>query len=620
VLKQDRREFLNKLLAVAAWPSWAREAFSSTGGRPFPYLQNVCRNSASVMWTALDHTPWRLRYSADQCNYKQRSSHTVELPPNHIEKAYTLFRHKVALPDLNERSEYSYQVDVEDPSVIANESARFQTDRPGEFTFLAFGDSGTGGDNQRALAARIVSEQAALVLHTGDVGQYRGAFFEYENFYFPFYQALMRRTPFYPTPGNHDYGTNFAFALLALHDTPTGGVTPEDQGRYYSFDWSNAHFVCLDSNVPLSRAAEGRGRMLDWLEQDLAATRKFWKIVFFHHPPYATTWHVNDPQSALAREHIVPILDRHGAHLVLNGHEHNYQRTIPLRGGTSAEPSQGIVYVTTAGGGADLYGTTGAPTLAVAVSRHHYLRTAVDGAKLTVRAIDINGEEIDAFTLAPPPELDEFPVVEATALGADVAPGGLILVRGRHLAVDEGVPEEAGQLTEYAGVSVEIGRERLRLLHVSPMCVKAMLPFNLGGHTGPRVNAPNGCVETGIDIVPAAPGILYATGPCGEILSPAGAIAAGSSITIYATGLGDVTGGPPDDSAAAFRETLCEVTVLVNGSQCRTGFAMLGPKPPGVYQVPFAIPSQCGAGLYNLSLMCAGRVSNSLPVLVPADE
>jgi uncharacterized protein (TIGR03437 family) len=60
--------------------------------------------------------------------------------------------------------------------------------------------------------------------------------------------------------------------------------------------------------------------------------------------------------------------------------------------------------------------------------------------------------------------------------------------------------------------------------------------------------------------------------------------------------------------------------VLVNGSQCQTGFALLGPNPPGVYQVPFAIPSQCGAGLYNLSLMCAGRVSNSLPVLVSAGE
>lgn len=78
--------------------------------------------------------------------------------------------------------------------------------------------------------------------------------------------------------------------------------------------------------------------------------------------------------------------------------------------------------------------------------------------------------------------------------------------------------------------------------------------------------------------------------------------------------------GPPDDSTAAFRETLCEVEVLVNGSQCQAGFAVLGTNPPGVYQVPFAIPSQCGAGLHNLSLMCAGRVSNRLPVLVSAGE
>lgn len=142
----------------------------------------------------------------------------------------------------------------------------------------------------------------------------------------------------------------------------------EDFGRYYSFDWGNAHFVCPHSNVPLSSAAEERGRTPGRLEQDLAAARKFRKVVFFHHPPYTTTRQANDLQSALAREHLVPILDRHGAHLVMNGHEHSYQRTLRLRGGAATEPAKGVVYATTAGGGADLCGTTEAPTLAVAAA------------------------------------------------------------------------------------------------------------------------------------------------------------------------------------------------------------------------------------------------------------
>src|SRR5262245_39258783 len=97
----------------------------------------------------------------------------------------------------------------------------------------------------------------------------------------------------------------------------------------------------------LVEAAIDQGAMLRWLENDLAATRLFWRIVFFHHPPFAAGPNQNDAQCILARERIVPILERHGVQLVFNGHEHSYQRTEPLLAGHIVRPDQGIVYMTT---------------------------------------------------------------------------------------------------------------------------------------------------------------------------------------------------------------------------------------------------------------------------------
>jgi len=618
VLKQGRREFLKRIFTLAAVPTWARAAFRSASPTAYPYIQNVRRNSASVLWTAFDQLPWQLRYARKKGAVERRASCPSELAPNDTEKTYALYRHKVELPDLDEGAEYVYGVDATDSSAQADDGASFQTNGPGAFTFLAFGDSGTGSDYQRQLAARIVTEKAALVLHTGDVGQYRGAFYEYEDFYFSIYQDLMRRTPFYPTAGNHDYATNFAFALRAMHDVPTEGVPAEERGRYYSFDWGNAHFVCLDSNYPLSRAVEDRGRMLDWLNQDLATTNKFWKIAYFHHPPYPTSVHVNDPQCARVRQFVVPILERHGAHLVLNGHEHSYQRTLPLRAGTPAAPDKGTVYVTTAGGGSLMYPVGQAPTLAVARARHHYLRVTADGAKLTVRAIATDGEQIDTFTLAPPPALADSPLVNATTLSPDVAPGGIVLIRGRHLATDEGAPADSSPVTELCGASVEVGPDRLRLLSVSPVEIRALLPMELTGRANMKVNAPNGSVEAGFDVVPTAPGIVKVIGPSGETLSAASALPAGETVTIHATGLGGLKYVP--EGAPVYGETACPVEVLLQGSLFSAGSAIVSQDAPGVYQVPFTIPPDFETGIYSLALVSAGRMSNEVQIAVAAPE
>lgn len=123
-----------------------------------------------------------------------------------------------------------------------------------------------------------------------------------------------------PSTGNHELADDPGYAnYQAFNILPNGSGTEV----WYSFDYSNVHFVSLD-NVGWGSTAE----QLEWLERDLSATDKDWKIVMFHAPPFSSgTAHGSNSN---ARENIVPILDRYHADLVISGHNHVYERSKPI--------------------------------------------------------------------------------------------------------------------------------------------------------------------------------------------------------------------------------------------------------------------------------------------------
>ena len=262
----------------------------------------------------------------------------------------------------------------------------------------------------------------------------QGTFEQFDSAYFRYYGRLMRYTPFFPTPGNHDYLTDSAAAYLAVHSVPQETVPAADRGRYYSFDWGNAHIVSLDSNLSLERAIVEQGPMLKWLENDLQATRQFWRIVFFHHPPYAAGPNQGDPLCANARDYIAPILEKNGVQLVFNGHEHAYHRSRMLRGNAIAAPADGITYVTSGGGGASLYSVFENPLVDVSKSEHHYVRAGVRGTQLTLDAIGVDGRQIDSFTLAPPPAIAQDDNGLAISFSPAPQAGAQVHITGRALA------------------------------------------------------------------------------------------------------------------------------------------------------------------------------------------
>jgi uncharacterized protein (TIGR03437 family) len=555
-----------------------------------------------------------VRVSSDRGASAAATSSVREFTPEETGLPAAFFHHRVHLNNLSEATRYQYLVYGDGETLGPGDEPAFRTAGPGAFSFLAFGDSGTGGTAQRRLAARMLLEQVSLAVHTGDVAYMNGSFEQFLNHHFDVYRDLLQRVPLFPSLGNHEYYTADAAPYLALHETPTAGVPASDLGRYYSFDWGNVHFVALDSNRPLREAARGSGAMLRWLEDDLRATTKFWKIVYFHHPPYAWGPNSGDSLSALVREHVVPILERHGVQVVLDGHEHSYQRSLPILRGEAVPEGEGIVYLTTGGGGGGLYPVHPHPLLAAGAIQYHYLRVTVEGSRLIAVAVGPDGGELDRCVVAPVPELSAGGLVNAASFQPRLAPGALASVFGRNLAPEA---RSAGALPlpiELGGIRAFADGKPLPLWYVSPVQINAQLPFDVSGRVEVRIETPNGGVGGSAFLSVTAPGILALAHPDGRPVSEEAPAPPGAQLVLYAAGLGAVNGPIQAGQPAPFQpllRTLEPVIVNLDGAAIEPSFAGLTPGWAGLYQVNFRVPEHLGPGRYVVSLRSAGATSNA---------
>ena len=272
-------------------------------------------------------------------------------------------------------------------------------DRP--ITILAMGDSGNASDDQRAVRDRMMEvEDADVFLHLGDMAYGDGTYPEFEERVFEIYTALMARIPSWPTPGNHEYKTGFADGYIGVYYLPEQAPRPEDNEYYYSFDYGNVHFISLDSNEfrYVTTIGPDDDDMLGWLEQDLAESDADWNIAFMHHPVYSSGSHGN---TSWLQAVVVPLLEEGGVDLVLAGHDHHYERTIPILGDAPAvDDPMALTYIVAGAGGA---GVRDAPgdwwTDVVNDEIHNFLLFEIDGCTGTGTAIDVNGEAVDSFTL-----------------------------------------------------------------------------------------------------------------------------------------------------------------------------------------------------------------------------
>jgi uncharacterized protein (TIGR03437 family) len=588
-----------------------------------PYLQNEREGRVSILWSTRENLPGVVQYSSDQTYSQSATASVREFRPSLTGLSYTFYQYRADLTDLAPGAEYSYRVVVGGENLTPDAKYRFRTASPGPFSFLVLGDSGQGTPDQLAVAVRMAAEQPNLVLHVGDVAQIDGAFDEYASYYFEYYWSLMRQVPFFAVPGNHDYYPANATPYLSFQAPPLDNVPAPDAGRYYSFDRGDVHFVAIDSNL-LADATASR-RMLAWLENDLATTRATWRIPFFHHLPYPIEHHVGDPLCIAAQQQLVPIFERYGVQLVFSGHEHNYQRSKPMRRGTPVTSGTGIVYMVSGGGGGGLHPVVAKDFLVKAESVHHYLRVEADASKITIHAIGADGKEFDSFSLVQPRLAAGTPVVNAASSVPAVAAGGLISIFGAGLAAGTGQAPGPSLPLTLSGTSVTVNGEDAPLLYAISGQVNAQIPFSVRGPATLRLTTATGFAETAITVSDTAPaifpaGVWHGTGTPVTTGSP---VRPGEALVIYLTGLGQVNGGGATGQAAPFSPltpALVPVEVEIGDRSLTPFFAGLTPGFVGVYQVNVMVPADLPTQAYLLRISAKGNRSNTFSVPVQAAQ
>ena len=140
--------------------------------------------------------------------------------------------------------------------------------------------------------------------------------------------GVFDRVPLMPCVGNHEYLDMGPRLYRAFFELPRNGPTGSIPTWFITSSAATPASRCSTARWPSATRARRR-RQADWLDATLEQTKASWKFVMFHHPVYPS--HPWRDMPAL-REHWVPIFDKHHVDFVLQGHDHAYQRTYPLRG------------------------------------------------------------------------------------------------------------------------------------------------------------------------------------------------------------------------------------------------------------------------------------------------
>jgi hypothetical protein len=285
---------------------------------------------------------------------------------------------------------YAY-VPLADGAPVDGESA-FRTPAPdGPFAFLVVGDSGCGCEAQSEVAERMQSVPADFILHTGDMVYRDGAPEDYDPKLFAPYRTLLRRVVLWPALGNHDVRSAEGDAWRAAFFTPANNRAGSED--YYSFDYGAVHVVVLNSNTSTTPDSP----QYAFLEDDLESSQARWNVVAFHHSIYSSG--SRHGSNLPIRASLTPLFDRYRVDLVFMGHDHDYERTHPLRGDAVVADGEGTVYVTTGGGGADLRSVGKSPFTAYAEASYHFVRVSVNDDRLAGTMIREDGAVRDRFEL-----------------------------------------------------------------------------------------------------------------------------------------------------------------------------------------------------------------------------
>ena len=249
-------------------------------------------------------------------------------------------------------------------------------------TVIGVGDIGMCGRPEVAQVARLVSTLEGHLLLAGDIAYFQGTTAQFRDCFNPSWGQFRPR--WHPVPGNHEYESPGAAPYFEYFGEAAG---PPQRG-FYSVTLGDWLILMLNSNIPASAGSP----QWEFARQQLAAQRTPCTMAVWHHPRFTS-----GPGGANFFMHDMwALLESARAEVILNGHDHLYERFARQMPDGTADPVNGIRQFTAGTGGADLYNfVRAAGNSEERIMRHGVLRLTLRPAQVDWEFITLDGSVAD---------------------------------------------------------------------------------------------------------------------------------------------------------------------------------------------------------------------------------
>jgi len=225
------------------------------------------------------------------------------------------------------------------------------TATPAPVTALVAGDvASCASSGDEATAALLSTHTAGTIVIPGDIAYESGTSTEFNNCFNPSwgpYKARMK-----PAPGNHEYVTAGATGYYGYFGSQAG----DPAKGYYAYDLGAWRFYALNSNCSAIGGCAAGSPEETWLRADLAANPRQCVAAYWHHPRFSSGEHGS---STISQPFWQALYD-YNADLVLNGHDHDYERFAPQGPTGAADSARGLREFVVGTGGRSHYAFPGA--------------------------------------------------------------------------------------------------------------------------------------------------------------------------------------------------------------------------------------------------------------------
>lgn len=208
-------------------------------------------------------------------------------------------------------------------------------------TMTGVGDIGMCGRAEVAQTARLVAGLDGDLLLAGDIAYPQGTALNFRDCFNPSWGQFRSR--WHASPGNHEYESAGAAPYFAYF----GAAAGDDSSGYYSFTAGDWQILMLNSNIPSTRNSP----QWEFVRAQLEAQRTPCTMAVWHHPLFSSG--PNGPNNFM--RDMWALLETWRVEVILNGHDHLYERFARQTAAGVADPVNGIRQFTVGTGGAELY-------------------------------------------------------------------------------------------------------------------------------------------------------------------------------------------------------------------------------------------------------------------------